>query len=101
MEYSCSRKDASCVMHLSGQFTFNDNTRFREILALARDEDIRHISMDFTNVDYIDSAGLGMLLLLYELGRERQLTIALSNAKGQPNKMFSLSQFDQIFTITG
>ncbi len=55
--------------------------------------------MDFTNIEFIDSAGLGMLLLAKDAVEQRQVRLVLRGANGQVAKMFSISEFDKIFSL--
>jgi len=54
------------------------------------------VVVDFTSTTYIDSAALGMLLLLRDrVGDARQ--IRLANCKGQPDQVLRIANFHKLF----
>jgi anti-anti-sigma factor len=84
---------------LSGRFTFADNKKFNQIIELLGDGELKSITLDFADLEFIDSAGLGMLLLLRDECENRKISILLQQARGQVEQVFLLSRFDQLFTI--
>lgn len=84
---------------LSGQLTFSDRERFRDmarrLVASAR----ARLVIDVSSLEFIDSAGLGMLLLLREEIAAGQREIVLRNAQGQVKRMFEVSRFDTLFVV--
>lgn len=99
MEYNVSHQGNDRRVVLQGHFTFTDNHKFKQIMQLMEQPDIRSITLDFAGVEFIDSAGLGMLLLLRDECQSRSLSISISSARGQVEKIFLLSRFDQLFTL--
>lgn len=54
--------------------------------------------VDMKDVDYVDSAALGMLLLLRDhAGDGRKVT--LRNARGQPREVLMMAKFDRMFQL--
>ena len=88
------------ISQLSGQFTFSDNVKFKHLLDLLKDDELRSITLDFGDIDFIDSAGLGMLLLMRDECQKQDISLAIDSAKGQVHKIFLISKFDQLFTIS-
>lgn len=99
MEYSFTKQANHCQMHLKGNFTFNDNHKFREIVNIMQNDDPKSVTLDMGDLEFIDSAALGMLLLLKDEAGKTNTQISLTGANGQIKKMLQLSNFDQIFTI--
>ncbi len=97
MEYSMTRDTNGIQVMLSGNFTFAFNQKFKEILALLDKETAPTIVLNLKDVDFIDSAGLGMLLLLRDQCNQRNVHVELTQAQGQVEKIFLLSRFDQLF----
>lgn len=83
----------------TGSFTFSDNQKFRAIIDLAEKAEVTSITIDLTHVDFIDSAGLGMLLLLRDVCTKKQSSITLQHPTGQVAKIFNISKFEQLFRI--
>jgi anti-anti-sigma factor len=100
MQYTIENPDPdSCTVALSGNFTFSDNTAFKTILNTLRPSPPHLLIIDFGQTPFIDSAALGMLLLLREELREHVKLIILRNSQGQVRKMFELSKFDALFSV--
>jgi len=100
VEYTMSKSsDQEKTLHCSGQFTFSDNQKFRTILKLIEDRTLSTLTLDFSDVLFIDSSGLGMLLLLRDECTNRNISFTLSRPQGQVEKIFLISRFDEIFTI--
>ncbi|MDX1975829.1 MAG: STAS domain-containing protein [Rickettsiales bacterium] len=100
MEMTLNKSDDSLQINLQGQFTFEDNQRFKAILEHSQLSHTKQIALDFSKVDFIDSAGLGMLLLLRDSCLNNHVSVILKHAKGQVQKIFAISKFDQLFDIT-
>jgi anti-anti-sigma factor len=83
---------------LGGIFTFESHREFKEatMTVLGR-ETVREIEIDFNAVEYIDSAALGMLLLLNERAAGRK--IVLCNCRGTVRPVLDVASFDKIFEI--
>jgi anti-anti-sigma factor len=97
MDYTSDIQDHMVSIRLKGQFTFNDNKHFRGILSMLDRPGISTLSLHFDHVEFIDSAALGMLLLLRDEAATRKISLELRGATGQTLKMFSVAQFNTIF----
>ncbi len=84
---------------LDTRFSFNDNAEFREVLERTEDHEVRELVFNMAQVDFVDSAALGMLLLARETAMKHGKSITISGATGQPKKMFDMAKFDTMFTI--
>lgn len=84
---------------MSGQFTFGDNQKFKQLLDSLQAQPADGIELDFGAVHFIDSAGLGMLLLLRDVCSGKNIPITLSGAQGQVEKIFGITKFNQLFSI--
>lgn len=100
MEISKHFSDNACDVRFSGRFTFDAHQEFRDILRLFERPDIRQVNIDVSQVDFIDSAALGMLLLANDEASKSNRTLVIRGATGQVKKMFNLAQFNTIFTLT-
>lgn len=58
-----------------------------------------HLAVDFTELDYISSAGLRVLLILAKRVQQMQGKIALFGLRDNVREVFSVSGFDRIFAI--
>ncbi|MDB2414325.1 STAS domain-containing protein [Rickettsiales bacterium] len=101
MNYRKKHEGNIFIVNLSGRFTVLDNNKFRDIIKYISqkdlDKNIESISFDFSDVEYIDSAALGILLLLKENADKKSIKVSLTGASGQVKKMFHISRFHDIF----
>lgn len=99
MEYNVAASDHTISIKLNGKFTFADAQKFKDILDLLDRQELKNIELDFSNITFIDSACMGMLLLLRDECQYRDIYLNIHSPKGQVKKIFALSKFDQIFLI--
>lgn len=84
---------------LKGRFVFSSLREFRPILEKLNENNVYTILFDMEDVDFIDSSGLGMLLLASDEARKHQKLIKLIKLKGQVKKMLDLSCLSTIIKI--
>lgn len=84
---------------ISGKFTFADYQSFRTVLDSIKNGEGRVLIIDFSGVDFLDSAALGMLLVAKEEADKKRIEVILENASGHVQKMFELSDFNSMFNI--
>ena len=82
------------VIAISGRFDFSCHPEFRASFAsLGTGSDV---IVDLATTTYIDSAALGMLLLLRDrVGDARHIRI--TNCKGQPDQVLRIANFHRLF----
>lgn len=57
------------------------------------------ISLDFRQVLYLDSAALGMIVLLQKRAKSVGCSVAVINAKGTALEVLEIANFDKMITI--
>lgn len=90
---------STATIRLSGRLTFAENTLFRRVVDDLEQSGCDQVVIDLEALNYIDSAGMGMLLVARDLTAARGGRVALSNAAGQVARMLRLSRFDDFFTV--
>lgn len=100
MEYSSSVNGTTCELNLKGEFTFLDHGSIRELLSAEAESAITKYIINLNGLSQIDSAGLGMLLLLNERFTENGKSMELAKAGGQVHRMLEISKFSELVTIT-
>lgn len=91
--------DDSLRIILNGRLTFAENGEFRRVVdALGRDG-ASAVVFDMAGLDFIDSAGMGMLLVARDQVAARGGRIALRAAAGQVGRMLELAKFADFFTM--
>lgn len=88
------------LLHLEGTFNFDGHTAFREATGpLLEAHGFSAIVLDLSGVAYMDSAALGMLLLLRERAEAKGLKVALSRPSPTVSGILQVVQFGKLFDI--
>ncbi|WP_073954811.1 STAS domain-containing protein [Thalassospira sp. TSL5-1] len=99
MIYKTQQNDTAVIIEMSERFTFSDHTVFRKLIdELSGLNSLTRI-FDLSGIEFIDSAGLGMLLLARDEAEKNQATIILRGAKGQVKRMLEVARFDTLFQM--
>lgn len=99
MDFNLTSEGDTRRVELRGRFTFADNKDFREVVAEMKDGGWRRCVLDMRNLDFIDSAGLGMLLLARDVATDGDIGLIVHGPRGQVRKMLDIAKFDEILTI--
>lgn len=99
MEYKIDITDDIFEAKLSEKITFSDLDGFREMVAHMVESCATSKIFDLSAVDFIDSAGLGMLLLARDEISKTPHNLKLKSPQGQVLRMFHVARFDQMFDI--
>lgn len=99
MEFTQHETPAGLVISLRGSFTFKDHHGFRAVLdALTAARGSRK-TLDLSEVDFLDSAALGMLLIAEDETTRGCGILTLRNPSPQITRLFELSAMDTLFRI--
>ncbi len=93
MQYRAKEEGHSKELFLSGSFNFSDNSVFREIIKDMEDYGGQDYVLDLDGLEYIDSAGLGMLLIARETAEKKSLQLCLRRPQGQVQQMLQVTRF--------
>lgn len=98
MEFTRSRTEDGMLIALRGAFTFKDHHVFRSLLDALHGGGNGHV-LDLSGLDFIDSAGLGMLLLADDEARGAGWQLTLRRPSAQVARLFEVAALDTIFRI--
>ena len=70
--------------------------RFKELNI----ENIKELVLDFTNVGYIGSAGVGKLLMFYKELSANGGKIRIENASGIVQELLTITKMDTVFSVS-
>lgn len=85
-------------IRIDGRFDFSDHKSFRNAYSEVDAGKIA-FKIDMSRTDYIDSAALGMLLLLRERAGGDSAKICISGCQTDVRKVLEVSRFHQLFEI--
>ncbi|MBF0356625.1 MAG: STAS domain-containing protein [Alphaproteobacteria bacterium] len=95
MEHSIQTNSNGKVVRLSGRMTFADFEGFQKLLALFQELRGKKFEFDMSDVDYIDSSALGMILLARDAAQTHGIELSLTGAKGQVKRIMEVTKFNQ------
>lgn len=99
MEYSENQNGDQYDLSLSGKFTFADRKFFKDLFIKIREGNIKHLTIGLSEIEFVDSAALGILLLARDEAEKLQINLVLKSPKDQVKKMFEISRFYELFQI--
>ena len=87
------------VIKLKGRFDFAGHRYFKEAYQPLIEKKFRGIDIDLSEVDYLDSAALGMLLLLQERAAAVGAGVRLLGARGIVKDILGVAHFERFFEM--
>ncbi|MGA7807418.1 STAS domain-containing protein [Bradyrhizobium sp.] len=84
---------------VSGEFTFIDQGPFKDVITELFQTKGAAVTIDLSKLEFIDSAGLGMLLLARDEAKKSERELILMHPAGQVKRMFSVTKFNKLFTV--
>lgn len=99
MEYSVSDTATAREITMTGAFGFADNGKVRKIIEELGAASAADCVIDLADVSTIDSAGLGMIILINDAVSGSDKSLTLRNPQGQVRKMLEISKFDELMSI--
>lgn len=101
MKYEISDQSGGPVLMLRDQLTFADRDAFDGVIDRLLVRGAGTAIVDLSGLDYMDSAGLGMLLTLRDRAERATVDVALRNPKSEVRELLILACFDSLFQIEG
>ncbi|MBI5438836.1 MAG: STAS domain-containing protein [Nitrosomonadales bacterium] len=100
MAISMQIRGRSARIAVSGRFDFQTHRDFKDTYTpLLDNAAVSEIEIEMSKVYYMDSAALGMLLLLNERAHAANKPVALVNASGTVSRVLEVANFSNIFNI--
>lgn len=100
MAISIQIRDNVGRISMAGRFDFQVHREFKEAYApLVDNAAVREIEVEMSQVDYLDSSALGMLMLLNERAKGANKTVSLLNTSGVVSQVLEVANFSKIFNI--
>lgn len=101
MKYRVDEKPGASVLHLIGEIVVTDRGEFEEVVDEVLAPRPQRVTVDMSEVEFMDSAGLGLLLMLREEALAKQAKIVLEGAQGHVRDLFEAAGFELLFDIAG
>jgi HptB-dependent secretion and biofilm anti anti-sigma factor len=99
MQMTSSASPTGAHVKLTGRLEFTDHERLREIISLIGAEGAALFTLDLRKLEFIDSAGLGMLLILHEEAGARGVRMKTLIGSGAVRQTVTLARIDDVIDI--
>jgi anti-anti-sigma factor len=97
---SKQKQDGGLRIKISGRFDFSEHKAFRDAYNQV-DPIATRFTLDLSETSYMDSAALGMLLVLRERAGGHRADITLTGCNESIKQILEISRFEQIFKFAG
>lgn len=87
------------VIKLDGEVDIYTSPKMKEVLIDSLKEKDIDILIDCSNLEYVDSTGLGVLISVLKRVRESENKIIITNLKPNIRKLFDITGLDKVFLI--
>ena len=87
------------IVHIRGKVTFECCPELQSRLDSILGENVREVMIDFKDVPFIDSSGVGEVLRLFKRMRDSGGNVILTNPNKKLRALFSMYRFDKFMKI--
>jgi anti-anti-sigma factor len=99
MDYAIEVKDQEARISINGRLTFNDHAKLRTLIKEMSQNSAKRQVLDLGNLEFVDSAGIGMLLIAREELSNLDKQFVLRRAAGQVKRVLTVAQLGKLITI--
>jgi anti-sigma B factor antagonist len=87
------------IIHIKGKITFEYCPVLQNRLDAVVDDGVRQVVIDFTEVPFIDSSGVGEVLRLFKRMKDASGEVILANPNQKLRDLFAMYRFEQFMKI--
>lgn len=100
MEANVVSMENKSVVKLTGRLDFKGHRAFNEACTpLLQQPGVRTVDINLAGIDYIDSSGLGLLMLLNEKAQAAGKDVVLSHPQHTVLQILNIANMGQLFDI--
>lgn len=81
------------------KFDISVRSQFRESYEKALEGGYKQIHLNLSSVDYLDSAALGMMLLLQEKAKTKGVEFEIVGTSANAKKVLEVANFSKLFNV--
>lgn len=92
--------DSDVTIAVTGELDVRQAQRLRELLlGTINDPAVRSVSVDCSKVSFIDSTGLGVLVLATKRAIDREVRLALRSPSARVQQLLELTGLDKVLDV--
>ena len=96
-----NEQECFCDISLEGELDVSTADKLKEHLHNLADKESLDMKINLTNLDYIDSTGLGVMIGVLKKLKINGKEIYILNPKINVKKIFAITGLDKIFKVEG
>ena len=86
-------------IRLSGRMTFAEHDRFRHVISAFDGPSGHQMVFDLSDLEFVDSSGLGMLLIARDVAQRKRLDFSLKGVRNEVRRVMTMAKFERIIPI--
>ena len=99
MDMTKTVNDDAATVVLSGSGTFPDYKVFQDLIDGLSQDKVKQVTVNLTQLEFVDSSALGMFLLLKEKCDEKSIKLTMTSPQGQVKKMLEVARLHTVLNI--
>lgn len=100
MDYSVRNSSEETTIMVRGKITFQDHGSFNEVVdLLKRQSPGGKFAFDLENVDFIDSAAMGMFVIASDAAKKGDVRVVLRKPGDRVRRVMELANFERLFAF--
>ena len=97
LDLTTNKTATETIVHCTGRIT-SDTTQSLKTTVKPLFSESKTVVLDFTNVSYLDSSGLGAIVGLYVSAKAAKCQLNLINLNQRLRELFSITRLGQVLT---
>jgi HptB-dependent secretion and biofilm anti anti-sigma factor len=99
MNYALATEGDALNVTISGDMLALSHSQFHSMIGDVLAQAPLRCNLDVGQVDFMDSGGLGMLLMAKDTFSQKGIDMILQRPQGAVRRLLFMAKFDQLFTI--
>lgn len=102
LEITVDNSEEGALLRLRGRLGIDSSPDLREqLLFILQGQTLKAVSVDLTDVSYIDASGIATLLEAFKVARNRQTRLCLKGLQNRVSRLFEVTGLLALFEANG
>lgn len=91
----------TAILEFKGEIIFDNSNQLKEEVKkrLTRKKELKYLIIDLSQVPYVDSSGVGVILSLFKFMRNRKGSLAVAEANQKIKRVFEVTKLEEIIPL--
>ncbi len=100
MKVDICKNGSGAQVRLGGSMYVEDSASVREQLIGLIEDGMVHLTVDLSDLDYVDSSGLGVLISIHKRCLQKGGKMVITGLRGMVEELFKLTRLDLVFNVS-